>query len=187
MLPVSTCSASIRWQLSRCRRGWSSSRSHRADGQGRSSSLPRSRFSAVVSRHQSQVLVHRPDTGPACLQGAAQLHRPAVEPDRARIGRSFIRVDLPAPLSWPGHGPASGADAHGGPVRPQVPAPVLHVYVSRGCPLCAAAEVYLRQQQRMRPPRELRLHRLEADPQVLAELQEISGVPAFRRPGCPPS
>lgn len=69
------------------------------------------------------------------------------------------------------------------PARSQ--APVLHVYVSRGCPHCAAAEAYLGELQRSRPPWELRLHRLEADPQALTELQAISGKAGIRTPGVP--
>lgn len=71
------------------------------------------------------------------------------------------------------------------PARPQAPPPVLHVYVSRGCPHCAAAEAYLTEQQRMQPPWELRLHRLEADPQALMELQEISRRAGIQTPGVP--
>ena len=54
--------------------------------------------------------------------------------------------------------------------------PVLHVYVREGCPHCAAAEAYLGDLQRStpKPPWELRLHRLEADPQ--AELTGFGSV-----------
>ena len=71
------------------------------------------------------------------------------------------------------------------PARPQAPAPVLDVYVSRGCPHCAAAEAYLTERQRTRPPWELRLHRLEADPKALRELQEISRRAGIQTPGVP--
>jgi len=73
------------------------------------------------------------------------------------------------------------------PVRPQpsAPAPVLHVYVSQGCPHCAAAEAYLDELQRRQPSWELRLHRLESDPEALAELRAISGRAGIRTPGVP--
>jgi glutaredoxin len=71
------------------------------------------------------------------------------------------------------------------PARSEPPTPVLHMYVSRGCPHCVAAEAYLGELQRSRPPWELRLHRLEADPQALAELQEISRRAGIRTPGVP--
>lgn len=67
--------------------------------------------------------------------------------------------------------------------KPQ--APVLHVYVSQGCPHCAAAEVYLEELQRRQPGLNLQLHRLENDPGALAELQAISRRAGIRTPGVP--
>lgn len=71
------------------------------------------------------------------------------------------------------------------PAGAQSPRPVLHVYVSRGCPHCAAAEAYLGELQRSGPPWELRLHHLDRDPGALAELQAISRRAGIRTPGVP--
>lgn len=71
------------------------------------------------------------------------------------------------------------------PAAPQHQKPELHVYVRLGCPHCAAAEQYLADLQRDGAPWELRLHRLDADPQALAELQTISRRAGIRTPGVP--
>jgi glutaredoxin len=71
------------------------------------------------------------------------------------------------------------------PARTEPFEPVLHVYVREGCPHCAAAEVYLEELQQSRPPWQLRLHRLEADPNALRELQQISRRAGIRTPGVP--
>jgi len=70
--------------------------------------------------------------------------------------------------------------------RPQTKGPELHVYVSSACPHCAAAEAFLHDLQKSGgAPWQLRLHRLESDPQALAELQEISRRAGIRAPGVP--
>jgi glutaredoxin len=73
------------------------------------------------------------------------------------------------------------------PASTKARGPVLHVYVREGCPHCAAAEAYLGDLQRStpKPPWELRLHRLEADPQALTDLQAISRRAGIRTPGVP--
>lgn len=71
------------------------------------------------------------------------------------------------------------------PARSQAPVPVLHVYVSRSCPHCAAAEAYLLELQRRQPSWQLQLHRLESDPEALAELRQISRRAGIRAPGVP--
>ncbi len=71
------------------------------------------------------------------------------------------------------------------PARSQAPVPVLHVYVSRSCPHCAAAEAYLLELQRRQPSWQLQLHRLESDPEALVELRQISRRAGIRAPGVP--
>lgn len=69
--------------------------------------------------------------------------------------------------------------------RPARAQPVLEVFVSRSCPHCAAAEIYLQDLQRRHPELALRLRRIETDPAALADLRRHSAAAGIRTPGVP--